>query len=703
MVKFRLVILSFLISTQWCFSQSYQSIDDVNKACAQLGFTSNADAEIAVDNILDQVGLFKNFTIQECPDINNAVAKNIEMGNGKKERFILYDNEFFKRIDDKAGNDWAAISVLAHEIGHHLNGHALNDVGSTHEFELEADEFSGFVLARMGSSLEDAQSAINTLTYEKATRTHPAKADRLVAIQTGWSRGSGKKIIVKEISEEVKDEIINNNDVIINIARKETDIDKITPEQVLGNYIEAIGGQENIVGIKTMYRNLKSTSTSFADDKETITSSTSSIKYLSPSKFISTTETSAGISMKSLFLDAKFYTQKSSGQWGMSENKNIIDMLNVGSYIPEYLYLVNNKDIKFKGVREFNGKRYYALALPETSTATDMGTSKTVSTTSVTNFYSVETGLLYKTETTTETDIDYTENNEYLKDSKSEYVMSTIHSDYREVGGVLFSFQQDMEFEMEIVGKIYRTETVTKYSNILVNPVVNPKEFTIENKEIFNQDKYLENLLAGSKHFSTGTQLIVKSSCSEGVAEIRKAAEFGFAAAQNLLATLYDNSYYFCKKALDRDYDQAIIWYTKAAEQGEHAALKKLGSIYEKGDYGVKKDKEIAYNYYVKSTRSLIWNMVDPAVYKSIKGLKKSINLNDSELEYVNALQEMSKGDKSASKAHLLRAAEGGNVDAQVALGYVFLMEQKMQERSKWLNKAMEQGDKEAIKLLNQF
>ena len=125
-------------------SQNYQSIEEVNEACAQLGFVGDEDAEIAVDNILSQIGLFRNFTIQECPDINNAVAKNIDVGSGHKERFILYDSEFFKRIDDKSANDWAATSVLAHEIGHHLNGHALNDEGSSHKWELEADEFSGF-------------------------------------------------------------------------------------------------------------------------------------------------------------------------------------------------------------------------------------------------------------------------------------------------------------------------------------------------------------------------------------------------------------------------------------------------------------------------------------------------------------------------------------------------------------------------------
>jgi len=171
-------------------SQNYQTVEDINNACSQLGFSADEDAEIAVAEIMEVIGLQKNFTIQECPEINNAVAKNIKNSSGEMVRYILYDNNFFNNIDAKAGNDWAAISILAHEIGHHLNGHALNNEGSNHEFELDADYFSGLILAKMGATLEETQSAINTFRYEKATRTHPAKQDRLNEIERGWTKGS---------------------------------------------------------------------------------------------------------------------------------------------------------------------------------------------------------------------------------------------------------------------------------------------------------------------------------------------------------------------------------------------------------------------------------------------------------------------------------------------------------------------------------
>ncbi len=200
-MKNKLAILALILTIQFTVAQNFQTVEEVNDACSQLGFMGNEDAEIAVDNILDIIGVFRNFTIQECPDINNAVAKIIETASGNKERYILYDSEFFKRIDDKAANDWAAVSILAHEISHHLNGHALNNKGSNHKFELEADYSSGYYLGRMGATLEEAQSAIQTFRYEKATSTHPAKADRLNAIKRGWSKATGK-VVIKTIEEK---------------------------------------------------------------------------------------------------------------------------------------------------------------------------------------------------------------------------------------------------------------------------------------------------------------------------------------------------------------------------------------------------------------------------------------------------------------------------------------------------------------------
>jgi len=198
----KIILIVFVFFEAFTVSaQNYQTVEEVEDVCAQLGFTSDEEAQLAVDKILNEIGIpTKSFKLRSCPNINNAIAKNIKDANGNFERYILYDINFMKRISDNAQNDWSAISVLAHEIGHHLSGHSLNNKGSNHKWELEADYFSGVALAKMGASLGEAQSAIQTLRYEKATSTHPAKADRLVEIEKGWTLAGGENLIIKDIN-----------------------------------------------------------------------------------------------------------------------------------------------------------------------------------------------------------------------------------------------------------------------------------------------------------------------------------------------------------------------------------------------------------------------------------------------------------------------------------------------------------------------
>lgn len=190
-MKKRILLLLTYFFVPFVYSQNYQTVEEVDNICSQLGFASDEDAQLAVDRILRQIGLpSKGFTLKSCPNINNAVAKNIMDSSGKYHRYILYDNQFMSRIENSANTDWSAISILAHEIGHHLIGHSLNNEGSNLIYELEADYWSGWALAKLGASLEEAQSAIQSLRYEKATATHPAKKDRLLEIEKGWNDGA---------------------------------------------------------------------------------------------------------------------------------------------------------------------------------------------------------------------------------------------------------------------------------------------------------------------------------------------------------------------------------------------------------------------------------------------------------------------------------------------------------------------------------
>lgn len=107
-----------------------------------------------------------------------------------------------------SGNNWSNLFILAHEVGHHINGHSLDLVlyatetveaatlASRRQQELEADEFAGFILGKLGASLPQTSQAINLLATnsDDTYSSHPSKSKRLEAISSGFFKGSGNII-----------------------------------------------------------------------------------------------------------------------------------------------------------------------------------------------------------------------------------------------------------------------------------------------------------------------------------------------------------------------------------------------------------------------------------------------------------------------------------------------------------------------------
>ncbi len=148
----------------------------------------DAEAEEVVNWILSPIGLPANFLLVPCPNIKNALAS---FNDGI--RYIIYDHNFMSRLDSSI-TDWASTSVLAHEIGHHLCGHSLKKSANNaeqREKELEADEFSGFVLSKLGASLDQATATISALEAEVASSnsSHPDRSERISSIEKGYNRG----------------------------------------------------------------------------------------------------------------------------------------------------------------------------------------------------------------------------------------------------------------------------------------------------------------------------------------------------------------------------------------------------------------------------------------------------------------------------------------------------------------------------------
>lgn len=139
-----------------------------------------AEARTQVERVVRVSGLEMNFEMIVDPSTPAAA----EIVNGR--RVILFDPRFMAQVADRICPDWGAMSILAHEVGHHLAGHTLRQSAEPWRDELEADEFSGFVLARLGATLAETTSAAARILPEQATPTHPGRKDRIAAIVHGW-------------------------------------------------------------------------------------------------------------------------------------------------------------------------------------------------------------------------------------------------------------------------------------------------------------------------------------------------------------------------------------------------------------------------------------------------------------------------------------------------------------------------------------
>jgi hypothetical protein len=145
-------------------------------------FQSVYEARDVIKRMLDSIAWQENFSIREENGSNNAYATVI-----RGKRWIIYDNDFLERLDYAAKTKQASVSVLAHEIGHHYYNHVVDGRGSTPPKEIQADYFSGVVMAKLGVTLNDAVAAMQNVASDRASATHPAKSDRVAAITKGWN------------------------------------------------------------------------------------------------------------------------------------------------------------------------------------------------------------------------------------------------------------------------------------------------------------------------------------------------------------------------------------------------------------------------------------------------------------------------------------------------------------------------------------
>ncbi|MCA0237105.1 MAG: SUMF1/EgtB/PvdO family nonheme iron enzyme [Bacteroidetes bacterium] len=175
-----------------CLAASAQKRIDIDAGCAfntdakntrPYVFDADPQAQQIVGDVCRAIGITQRFQLQSA-DVKNALACE---RNGT--RYILYNPDFLKDIQTDARTKWAAYGVLAHEIGHHVNGDHFDEPDSERrkELELEADRFAGSALRLMGATKDEAKSTVASLFNQDETNTHPPARARNASVVNGWN------------------------------------------------------------------------------------------------------------------------------------------------------------------------------------------------------------------------------------------------------------------------------------------------------------------------------------------------------------------------------------------------------------------------------------------------------------------------------------------------------------------------------------
>ena len=150
--------------------------------------------------------------------VPNAYAQSYPVvwnGQRRREFRIDYNPNFMGMADVSVNNRFALQGVLAHEIGHiehfaslanpnNLNAWKDNlDLHVPWEKELRADEFAGFVLGRMGASVNDVVDVQRTIFSLHLTSEYADSRTRLRRMLEGYRRTQGDitQLDINEIVE----------------------------------------------------------------------------------------------------------------------------------------------------------------------------------------------------------------------------------------------------------------------------------------------------------------------------------------------------------------------------------------------------------------------------------------------------------------------------------------------------------------------
>lgn len=136
-----------------------------------------------IDAIIATCAAERNFELV-ASNVSSVVAAIDSSG----KRWIFYSKSHFLLLND----DDYRLALIAHAVGHHLIGHLFSQDPVIHEKEeVEADEFMGFVLYRLGVLKSSAITIVNRFPMEHGA----LPGERQAAVMRGFSRGEASVLV----------------------------------------------------------------------------------------------------------------------------------------------------------------------------------------------------------------------------------------------------------------------------------------------------------------------------------------------------------------------------------------------------------------------------------------------------------------------------------------------------------------------------
>lgn len=211
----------------------------------------------AIDDILKTIGITNaNFVTKSCRNINNALAY---YDIYQQIRYILIDEKFVYNLNPQ-NYKWSSVFVLAHEIAHHLSGHTViltTDNNKKRQNELDCDKFAGFVIRKLGGSIENLKKVVISIPHAKDnTGSHPTLENRLASAIAGYNMGIEEEKSILNKYSKVLEEYFEKKlyEKSISLAREHfydylSSNEKSKLEESLNYYLKILGESSSNINV----------------------------------------------------------------------------------------------------------------------------------------------------------------------------------------------------------------------------------------------------------------------------------------------------------------------------------------------------------------------------------------------------------------------------------------------------------------------